>query len=55
MCFCRRPTALIFCDSIFLFTIVPLLIELGDREHPSLLHALGVVMRQIARRRCRPR
>ncbi|MGE5157462.1 MAG: AEC family transporter [Gemmatimonas sp.] len=43
------PTALIFCcDSIFLFTIVPLLIELTDRDHPSVLHALGVVGRQIA-------
>ena len=42
------PTALIFCcDSIFLFSIVPLLIELTDRDHPSLLHALGVVARQI--------
>jgi len=42
------PTALIFCcDSIFLFSIVPFLIELTDREHPSLLHALGVVVRQI--------
>ena len=42
------PTALIFCcDSIFLFSIVPLLIEMTDREHPSLLHALGVVARQI--------
>jgi malonate transporter and related proteins len=42
------PTALIFCcDSIFLFSIVPLLIELTDREHPSLLHALGVVVKQI--------
>src|SRR5215831_1152106 len=42
------PTALIFCcDSIFLFTIVPLLIELSDRDHPSLLHAFGVVVRQI--------
>ena len=42
------PTALIFCcDSIFLFTIVPLLIALTDREHPSLLHALGVAARQI--------
>ncbi|MGX9426020.1 MULTISPECIES: AEC family transporter [Bradyrhizobium] len=42
------PTALIFCcDSIFLFSIVPLLIELTDREHPSLLHALGVTARQI--------
>jgi malonate transporter len=42
------PTALIFCcDSIFLFSIVPLLIELTDRDHPSMLHALGVVARQI--------
>jgi len=43
------PTALIFCcDSIFLFTIVPLLIELSDRDHPSILHAFAVVLRQIA-------
>ncbi len=42
------PTALIFCcDSIFLFTIVPLLIALTDREHQSLVHTLGVVVRQI--------
>src|SRR4051812_34746740 len=42
------PTALIFCcDSIFLFSIVPLLVELSDRDHPSLLHAAGVVVRQI--------
>src|SRR6187397_1265746 len=42
------PTALIFCcDSIFLFTIVPLLIELSDREHPSIVHAFGVVLKQI--------
>lgn len=42
------PTALIFCcDSIFLFSIVPLLIEVTDREHPSLPHALGVVVKQI--------
>jgi malonate transporter len=42
------PTALIFCcDSIFLFSIVPLLIELSDRDHPSLPHAFGVVLRQI--------
>ena len=42
------PTALIFCcDSIFLFSIVPLLIALTDRDHPSLLHALGVAARQI--------
>jgi hypothetical protein len=42
------PTALIFCcDSIFLFTIVPLLIALTDREHPSIWHTLGVAARQI--------
>ena len=43
------PTALIFCcDSIFLFSIVPLLIAVTDRDHPSLLHAVGVAVRQIA-------
>jgi malonate transporter and related proteins len=43
------PTALIFCcDSIFLFSIVPLLVELTDSDHASLLHALRVVLRQIA-------
>jgi malonate transporter and related proteins len=42
------PTALIFCcDSIFLFSIVPLLIALTDREHRSLLHTVGTVVRQI--------
>jgi len=42
------PTALIFCcDSIFLFSVVPVLIELTDRDHPSLLHAFGVLLRQI--------
>ena len=42
------PTALIFCcDSIFLFSIVPLLIALTDREHQSALRTLGVVIRQI--------
>jgi predicted permease len=42
------PTALIFCcDSIFLFSIVPLLIAFTDREHPSLWHTIGVVVRQI--------
>ena len=42
------PTALIFCcDSIFLFSIVPFLIELSDGDHPSLLHALGVTAKQI--------
>jgi malonate transporter len=43
------PTALIFCcDSIFLFTMVPLLMALTDREHPSFLHAIGIAARQIA-------
>ena len=43
------PTALVFCcDSIFLFSIVPFMIELTGREHPSLTHALGVVVKQIA-------
>src|ERR1700704_4450363 len=42
------PTARIFfCDSIFLVTIVPLLIALTDREHHSVLHTLGVVVRQM--------
>jgi malonate transporter len=42
------PTALIFCcDSIFLFTAVPLLIALTDSKHQSLAHTLGVVVRQI--------
>src|SRR3979411_2377686 len=42
------PTALIFCcDSIFLFTMVPLLIAITDRKHPSALHTLGVVVKQI--------
>jgi predicted permease len=42
------PTALIFCcDSIFLFTIVPLLMALTDREHRSFLHAVGIAARQI--------
>ncbi|KRR21993.1 AEC family transporter [Bradyrhizobium retamae] len=42
------PTALIFCcDSIFLFTIVPLLMALSDRKHPSLLYAIGIAARQI--------
>ena len=42
------PTALIFCcDSIFLFSIVPLLIALTDREHRSLLHTFGIAARQI--------
>src|SRR6266852_6973935 len=42
------PTALIFCcDSIFLFSIVPLLIALTDGKHRPLLHTLGFVVQQI--------
>src|SRR5215216_3508754 len=42
------PTALIFCcDSIFLFSIVPLLIALTDSKHRPLPHTLGIVARQI--------
>src|SRR5579863_5285204 len=42
------PTALIFCcDSIFLFSIVPLLIALTDGEGRHWLHMLGLVARQI--------
>src|SRR4029079_13102119 len=42
------PTALIFCcDSIFLFTIVPLLMALTDREHKSFLHTRVIAARQI--------
>ncbi|MGJ5180961.1 AEC family transporter [Bradyrhizobium oligotrophicum] len=42
------PTALIFCcDSIFLFSIVPLLVELTERDHASLWHVLRTVLRQI--------
>src|SRR3984893_16719987 len=42
------PTALIFCcDSIFLFSIVPLLIALTDRSEHHWLHALGVLAKQI--------
>ena len=42
------PTALIFCcDSIFLFTIVPLMIELTNRDHASLPHAMAVTVKQI--------
>jgi hypothetical protein len=42
------PTALIFCcDSIFLFSIVPLLIGLTDSKHRPLLPTLGLVLRQI--------
>src|SRR5215831_11656570 len=31
----------------FLFAIVRLLIELSDRDHPSIVHAFGVVLKQI--------
>jgi predicted permease len=42
------PTALIFCcDSIFLFSIVPLLIALGDGKQRHWLHTIGLVVRQI--------
>jgi len=42
------PTALIFCcDSIFLFSIVPLLIALTDGESRHWLHTIGLVVRQI--------
>src|SRR3984885_433003 len=42
------PTALIFCcDSIFLFSIVPLLIALTDGEQRHWLHTIGLVVRQI--------
>jgi malonate transporter len=42
------PTALIFCsDSIFLFSIVPVLIALTDSKHRPLSDTIGVVVRQI--------
>jgi len=42
------PTALIFCcDSIFLFSIVPLLVALTDGKDRHWLHTLGVLARQI--------
>jgi malonate transporter len=42
------PTALIFCcDSIFLFSAVPLLIALTDTSEHHWLHALGILIRQI--------
>lgn len=42
------PTALIFCcDSIFLFSIVPLLIAFTGSEHKSIFHAIGRVVSQI--------
>jgi malonate transporter and related proteins len=51
------PTALIFCcDSIFLFSIVPLLIAVTDGERRHVLHTLGLVTRQIVLHplTCRP-
>src|ERR1700743_2427486 len=42
------PTALIFCcDSIFLFSIVPLLVALTSGEGRHWLHVIGLVVRQI--------
>jgi malonate transporter len=42
------PTALIFCcDSIFLFSIVPLLIEVTDSKHRPIMQTVGLVLRQI--------
>jgi malonate transporter and related proteins len=42
------PTALIFCcDSIFLFSIVPLLIALTSGEGRHWLQVIGLVVRQI--------
>src|SRR6478752_1552988 len=42
------PTALIFCcDSIFLFTVVPVLITLTDGAPRHWLHTLGLVVQQI--------
>ncbi len=42
------PTALVFCcDSIFLFSIVPLLIALTDGKDRHWLHTLGALVRQI--------
>src|SRR6478736_985095 len=43
------PTALIFCcDSIFLFTIVPLLMALTGNVRRPLLPTMGIVAREIA-------
>ena len=43
------PTALIFCcDSIFLFSVVPFLIALTDHSDHHWLHALGLLIKQIA-------
>jgi malonate transporter and related proteins len=42
------PTALILCcDSIVLFSLVPLLIALADSKHASISRTLGMVARQI--------
>ena len=42
------PVALVFCfDSIFLFSIVPLLMVLTDGERRPLLPTIGLVARQI--------
>lgn len=42
------PTALIFCcDSIFLFSVTPILIAIAGREHTSPLRIAAVVARQI--------
>src|SRR6201992_3119556 len=42
------PTALIFCcDSIFLFSIVPLLIAFTYAKHQPLPHTIWLVIRQI--------
>jgi malonate transporter len=42
------PTALIFCcDSIFLFSIVPILIAATDSERRSLPHTFGLIVKQI--------
>ena len=43
------PTALIFCcDSIFLFSVVPFLIALTDHSERHWLHALALLVKQIA-------
>src|ERR1700761_4591890 len=42
------PTALIFCcDSIFLFSVVPLLVAFVDGKQRPLLQTVGLVIRQI--------
>src|ERR1700712_2401761 len=42
------PTALIFCcDSIFLFSIVPLLIAFTESKHRPLWQIIGLVIQQI--------